>query len=242
MNKEIWRPVPIDGLREKYEVSNLGNLRSIPRTIISNNRHGKAPRTYDRHLLKFREAKGGYYVVTLRPGEERKSRTYFIHRLVALAFIPNPSHLPVVDHIDTDRKNNIASNLRWCTYKENSLNPITRQHLTDAMIGNQRSKGITRTEECRKKISEAHTGKSLPEDVRKKISATLTGRKVDEERRLKSCKPIAQYTPEGELVKIWPSATDAARSMGLGWSNILRCANPNTKNRTAGGFVWKHIK
>ena len=182
---EIWRAVPIEGLREKYEVSNLGNLRSIPRTIISRNRHGAAPRTYDRHPVKARVGRGGYLVVALRPGTTRTSHTYQIHRLVAAAFIPNPERLPCVDHLDTDRQNNRADNLRWCTHKENSLNPRTRQHLTAVMIGNQRSKGIPWS--------------------------------------------------------IWPSGTDAARALGLGWSNILKCANPNTSEKTAGGFVWKYL-
>ena len=238
---EIWRAVPIEGLREKYEVSNLGNLRSIPRTIISRNRHGAAPRTYDRHPVKARVGRGGYLVVALRPGTTRTSHTYQIHRLVAAAFIPNPERLPCVDHLDTDRQNNRADNLRWCTHKENSLNPRTRQHLTAVMIGNQRSKGIPWSEERKAKLSKALKGRTVPQDVRDKIRVSLTGRKASEEKRLKSCKRIGQYTKEGELIKIWPSGTDAARALGLGWSNILKCANPNTSEKTAGGFVWKYL-
>ena len=48
-----------------------------------------------------------------------KNKTYFVHRLVAAAFIPNPENLPEIDHIDGNRANNDATNLRWCTRKQN---------------------------------------------------------------------------------------------------------------------------
>lgn len=50
-----------------------------------------------------------------------------VHRLVAMAFVPNPDNKPYVDHIDGNRLNNDASNLRWVNAAENSHNPITKQ-------------------------------------------------------------------------------------------------------------------
>ena len=59
----------------------------------------------------------GYHEVRLSCGEEKKSAR--IHRLVALAFIPNPNNYPQVDHLDGDKKNNHVSNLEWVTGTEN---------------------------------------------------------------------------------------------------------------------------
>ena len=50
-----------------------------------------------------------------------------VHSLVAMAFVPNPDNKPYVDHIDGNRLNNDASNLRWVNAAENSHNPITKQ-------------------------------------------------------------------------------------------------------------------
>ena len=66
---------------------------------------------------------GGYMTVKLKINGLKVMR---VHRLVALAFIPNPDNKPCVDHIDGDRANNHADNLRWVTVKENQNNPITK--------------------------------------------------------------------------------------------------------------------
>lgn len=60
----------------------------------------------------------GYKVIWLRmPGSNKK---FFLHRLVAEAFIPNPKELPVVNHIDCDKKNCHISNLEWMSFSENT--------------------------------------------------------------------------------------------------------------------------
>lgn len=59
----------------------------------------------------------GYRYIKLRKGNHYKQ--FQAHRLVAMAFIPNPEGLPCVNHKDENRQNNMASNLEWCTYKYN---------------------------------------------------------------------------------------------------------------------------
>lgn len=51
-----------------------------------------------------------------------------IHRIVAKLFIPNPDNKKCVDHINTIKTDNRLENLRWVTYSENMLNPLTREH------------------------------------------------------------------------------------------------------------------
>jgi hypothetical protein len=98
---EEWRK--IEGF-DDYEVSNLGRVRSL--------KFGKE------RILK-QVLDNGYWKVSL---SNKKAREYTIHRLVALAFIPNPDNLPEIDHIDIDGQNNSISNLRWADRSINSLN------------------------------------------------------------------------------------------------------------------------
>lgn len=90
-----WRPVV--GYEGLYEVSSLGNVRSVLR--------GAECR---QHLNG-----GGYWAVSLR-GKNR-----LVHRLVATAFIPNPAGKPQVNHIDSNRQNARLENLEWATASEN---------------------------------------------------------------------------------------------------------------------------
>lgn len=60
----------------------------------------------------------GYLKVRLSAGKE-KQKTVYIHKLVALAYIPNPDNLETVDHIDENKEHNYVNNLRWLSRGEN---------------------------------------------------------------------------------------------------------------------------
>lgn len=118
--EEIWKD--IKGYEGWYQVSNLGRIKSLERTFVRNN---GAPFKVRERILKSTLDHAGYPYVMLIKLKTKYNKA--IHRLVAQAFIPNPENKPCVDHIDCNRQNPIASNLRWVTVSENNLNPITMQ-------------------------------------------------------------------------------------------------------------------
>lgn len=80
----------------------------------------------------------GYLVITLH--KKGNSKTYKIHRLVALAFIPNPQNLPCINHRDEDKANNKVENLEWCDYSYNNKYGTRPRKVLDAHKGNNSEK------------------------------------------------------------------------------------------------------
>ena len=123
MPKEEWRD--IKGWGGKYQVSNLGRVKSVARRAFSTPfGKGKGSRLVPERILSGQEW-NGYMSVSLsestRKAEAtiRRQKHALVHRLVAEAFIPNPGNKPQVNHIDRDKKNNSVSNLEWVTGFEN---------------------------------------------------------------------------------------------------------------------------
>ena len=111
---EIWKE--IKGYEGSYMVSNYGRVKSLEKNIKS---HGGTRTQYrPERILKQSKNKWGYMKVWLYKNSKRIE--FAVHRLVADAFIENPSNKPCVNHIDNDKTNNNAYNLEWCTYQENN--------------------------------------------------------------------------------------------------------------------------
>lgn len=108
--EEIWKTYP------KYtfiEVSNLGRVRIKDRWVPCNG----GERLVKGHILKQWVRKNGYVEVSF--GMNRKTVNLLVHRIVAICHIPNPDNLPEVNHKDNNPKNNVASNLEWCSREYN---------------------------------------------------------------------------------------------------------------------------
>ena len=125
MEEEIWKS--IKDYEGYYEVSSLGRVRSIERTIVKND--GRVT-TYKERIIKPHKNNQGYLMVSLYVGG--KCKRFLVHRLVAEAFIPNPENKPCVDHINTIRTKNEVTNLRWATYEENNNNELTNKKQSES--------------------------------------------------------------------------------------------------------------
>lgn len=112
--------------------------------------------------------RNGYPCVSL------KRRFFSVHRLVAIAFIPNPDNLPIINHKDENKTNNKVENLEWCTHKYNT-----------------------------------NYGSSLQKTRKKLINGKMS-------------KQVYQYTLDGVLVKIWPSASETGRN-GFNQGQVSCC-------------------
>lgn len=124
--KEEWRPV--SGYEGFYEVSNLGNVRSL--AVYS----WKYKRVIQRKtpVMKVQETThDGYKRVGLSLYGNKKH--WLVHRLVAMTFIPNDDNLPEINHKDENTKNNIITNLEWCTRKYNANFGTLPQRISDRM-------------------------------------------------------------------------------------------------------------
>ena len=104
LKQEEWKPIP--GYEGLYEVSNYGRVRSFKWSS-----NGKI-------LSPIKCGNGYLFVILYKDGKAKKHCT--IHRLVAEAFIPNPSNFPQVNHMDECKKNNYFENLEWCSSAYNN--------------------------------------------------------------------------------------------------------------------------
>ena len=124
-----------------------------------------------------------------------------------------------IDHKDTNRLNNHPTNLKWVTSQGNKRNPLTNKHLREALGsgGNFHWYGKHHTEESKRKIGESN--KNNPH----------------------FSKPVGQYTKDGELIKVYPSAHQAARETGFAQANISATCSGKYRHKTTGGYIWKYL-
>lgn len=121
MEREIWKD--IKGYEGLYQVSNLGNVKSL---CYRNQKKAKnlTPQITNR----------GYIAVML--SKKKTMKLFLVHRLVAMAFVDNPNNYPIVNHKDENPLNNHMDNLEWCTYSHNriysmNIHPERRKELAN---------------------------------------------------------------------------------------------------------------
>jgi hypothetical protein len=114
MGLEEWKDVV--GYEEYLMISNHGNVYRKERSWIGGNRGSK--RVIKSGIMR-RRMQHGYWLIDLEVNG--KKNILKVHRLVAMAFIPNPENKPQVNHKDLNRSNSCVSNLEWVTAKENII-------------------------------------------------------------------------------------------------------------------------
>lgn len=118
---EFWKDIP--GYEDLYQVSNIGNIRSLDR-FVDNSLHGKIK--IKGKLMSKKLGTPRYYCVHLTKNGKRKS--YLVHRLVGLAFIHNLYNYSDINHKNLNRLDNRVENLEWMTRSQNCFHAIAAGH------------------------------------------------------------------------------------------------------------------
>lgn len=117
-----WKSVK--GFEDSYEVSNDGFVRSLSRSVKY--KHGGKDRVWPGKILNHYLARNGYCDITLK--RANKNHHFALHRLVGIAFIPNPLNLPQINHKDNNKQNNHMDNLEWCDQHGNMRHAFDNNH------------------------------------------------------------------------------------------------------------------
>lgn len=221
-------------------------------------------------LRKLKICKSGYVGVDLF--KNGKYKHMLVHRLVAIAFIPNPKNLPCINHKDENKKNNNVENLEWCTYSYNNSYgklPIMQSKRMSVPVMQLTMDGeeIRRFESineagvaigchpseisnvCRGVSSFTHGYKwdYIDKDRKKKADEKRKillekSKKRKEELRKRQCKHVAQYNKDGSLLAKYNSIKEAANAIGATESFISGVCSGYRHSKTCYGYIFKFIE
>lgn len=115
MKIEYWKPIP--GYEGLYEVSSLGRVKSLLHTVSCKNKYNIFLKTYPSKILSPGKSSGYFHVTLFKDGIRKQFK---VHRLVAMAFIPNPNNFSQINHRNEITTDNRVENLEWCDASYNS--------------------------------------------------------------------------------------------------------------------------
>lgn len=149
MEQEKWTDLNIPGLDFKYQVSNMGRVKRLSYDVVVKRGEQEYIAHKKERMLKVQNQK--YQVVQLLFDGIQKP--FYVHRLVATAFIPNPDNLPEVNHINENKYDNSCKNLEWCTHEYNMRYSARLRTLKGGMNEEERK---AHNKAVRKKWREEH--------------------------------------------------------------------------------------
>lgn len=217
MENEIWKD--IIGYEGIYQVSNRGRVKRLAFDYVDS--IGRVSHSSE-YIRKRRQLKGGYGVVMLCKGSKRKM--FRIARLVAMAFIPNPEHLPQVNHKDENPMNDCVENLEWCTSKYNNNYGGHGKRISQAAKERYKDPEF---------IEKMHV-------VYRQIRNNPSWKAKQRESQLNnsSSKAVVMMDLEGNDIKTFSSMMEASRQTGCYPNNISLCCNGIRLKKT-GGYKWR---
>ena len=242
---EEWKDAV--GFEDALQISNIGRVKrkAFNHTIFNGvNSFRKA------HIVKPRLREDGYYHITFH--YKGKVHSMLVHRLVAMAFIPNPHNLPQVNHKDENPSNNCVDNLEWCDQKYNSNYGTNGQRISAKLTNGLRSKVVEQYDRKGNFIKEfpsvAEVSRLLGFPT-SSIARCCNGSKKysivggyqwkykSSDKQILNLPMINKYSQDGTLICSYNSVTEASEDTGVHYSSICQCFTG--KRKSAGGFIWK---
>ena len=145
--QEVWKDVV--GYEGLYQVSSMGRIKRLHYEYVDTWGTGRH-RVFPEKFVSLQISTSGYYVVDLY--KDCKRKRYYVHRLMAQSFIPNPNNLPCINHKDEIRTNNTVENSEWCDWQYNNSYGTNRERMVKTR---RKNNSYVVSEETRRKISES---------------------------------------------------------------------------------------
>lgn len=244
--EEIWKD--IRGFEGRYQVSNMGQVRSLDRWSLSEH-----PYIIKGRMLKLSLNKGKGYVRVSLSGGHRDYKHYEVHRLVALHFVPGYKEGLVVNHKNEVKTDNRAENLEWCTYQYNlnysdvvawKRRQVYQYTMEGDFIAKHKCCADIEKKFCKYQGAMAHimyesktgiwNGYRWSFDPRTKEQWQAIAKKYKSSRR-----PVAQYDEQGNEIARFKTVTEASKVFGVTNVAISNCCTGKTKH--AAGYRWKYL-